>query len=721
METYRGRCAMARNTRSDIPWKYCLSAAICLALMSSVSLSCTCVKEKNCADCDCVLSDDDTADDDNGLADDSNIDDSGDDTGPVIDNVTADIEYVSGGLFSGAAIVMDAAGLVQIVSAKSRQLRVYYLGENGWTWRVADFGVFANPSAALDANGGLHLAYYDWYEKHLCYANEKDGPWVREIVDQDGDIGHYSALAIDLSGAAHIVYDKEASRSSIAARYATNASGAWVAENIAEGTDVGSFPAISLASDGTPHATYDVPGEIRLARKNGGAWETQPLPDAKPYRRASGLGFDSSGVLHVIYHGNDADDRLRHAWGDYDALTFETIPGTFYAGDTLAMTIDAGDVIHFTFQDHVAAGTVYGNNAGGAWTVASLAGGYPVFIAAEATEQVAISLGALGIYQKVEGTFYQNYFDRGFVVADTGIAYDSSGYLHVAYVESTFQSLRYAENTTGAWREEVPVEVVGDGAQSISITIDTEGFAHIIYFNGLDFNLAHVTNATGSWQRAIIDEGPFVGDQSALAIDAQDRLHVSYFDSSNGDLKYATNASGAWLNYAVDTDGLVGAVSDIALDSSGVVHIAYVDRSDNDIKHAAGHDDEWNIEVVDPDGGDNVSLSFDVNGEIVVCYFGAGLRAARKSGESWIYESVDGMAWPMITDMTGGDRPRHTVVYQSLDWNFSLAQSTASGWDTFVLDEVGNTGAQVSLTEFADEKRAAAYISEGAVWVAKIQ
>ncbi|HPM77793.1 MAG TPA: hypothetical protein PK961_11915 [bacterium] len=660
--------------------------------------------------------DDDAADDDSDddTADDDSDDDTDDDDTDDDDDDQADVAYVDGGGFSGAALALSPAGDIQVVSVKAREMRVYSADE--WNYEVAVFDVLANPAAALDDDGRLHLSYYDWYGNRLLYAVQTERGWDSQVVDEDGDVGHYSAIAVDGDGHVHIAYNKEVSRASIGVRYATDAGGAWSAENVDSGQDVGSFPALALDDDGAPCLTYNGADEIFLACLDDKGWTSQALPDSYANQRDSGLAFDGDGDLHIVYLSTDAPDKLRHAYGLPGSLVDESIAGTPNVGDTLAMAVDADDVVHFTYYNYSLVGVMYGNNAAKDWTAANIGSGTPVFVAANAVDDVVISLGGLGVFRQTGGGWSQQYFDRGFTVEDVALAADGSGNLHAVYFDSTFQALTYARQSGSEWTTEVIEEALGNNVENVDLVLDGDDKAHITFYNGLTTHLGYATNVSGSWVLSDIDDADFVGRDNSLAIDGNGDLHVSYSDDAHGSLMYATDVGGAWAHYTVDDQGLVGSESNIAVNGDGDAVIAYVDLSDYDINLAVGGEDDWTIETVDRDGGNDVSLAIDGDGKPHVAYVGAGLRHAVKDG-SWTIDSVDSLALEMETDIVVRDDGRVFIAYQSLDWNLSLAQAGGS-WSTSILDEIGDTGEHVSMLLTSGGDWNIAYVSYGAVWLA---
>lgn len=61
----------------------------------------------------------------------------------------------------------------------------------------------------------------------LFVSNTSAAKWRKETVDNSGDVGQSSSIAVDKSGKVHIsYYDHDDDNNTL--KYATNASGSWV-------------------------------------------------------------------------------------------------------------------------------------------------------------------------------------------------------------------------------------------------------------------------------------------------------------------------------------------------------------------------------------------------------------------------------------------------------------------------------------------------------------
>ena len=151
------------------------------------------------------------------------------------DSNTGDLKYAtcSGGCTTGTnwtAITVVAAGSenLSLEVDGSGAVHVSYQGEDhlryascpgqcgtasNWTTLAVDTagGVGGHPSLVVDGSGRRHVSYYDHANGDLKYATCAAGctaaeSWQSAAVDQVGDVGSGSSLAVDGSGRVHVSY-----------------------------------------------------------------------------------------------------------------------------------------------------------------------------------------------------------------------------------------------------------------------------------------------------------------------------------------------------------------------------------------------------------------------------------------------------------------------------------------------------------------------------------
>ena len=105
-------------------------------------------------------------------------------------------------------------------------------------------------SLAIDSANNEHLSYYDQTNGDLKYVKKTaGGSWgTPEIVDSSGDVGQYSAIAVDSSGGVHIVYQRYYSSSNGDLKYAFKPQGgSWYFHTIEYGSSIYTYKHCSIA------------------------------------------------------------------------------------------------------------------------------------------------------------------------------------------------------------------------------------------------------------------------------------------------------------------------------------------------------------------------------------------------------------------------------------------------------------------------------------------
>ncbi|MCP4606513.1 MAG: hypothetical protein GY847_39395, partial [Proteobacteria bacterium] len=150
----------------------------------------------------------------------------------------------------------------------------------------------------------VHISYIDETTNGLKYATNRSGPWVTTLVDSQ--YSSSTALALDSSGNAHIVYYRSRSGDSYIG-YATNASGAWVNTEIAEFYYV-THPTIALDSEDFAHISYisitDSHGfyngsELIYMTNTSGAWVSATI--GYPSSNSSTIVLDALDQAHIAF------------------------------------------------------------------------------------------------------------------------------------------------------------------------------------------------------------------------------------------------------------------------------------------------------------------------------------------------------------------------------------------------------------------------------------
>ena len=149
----------------------------------------------------------------------------------------------------------------------------------GWNIETVDSGgnVGWYTAIAVDRTGTVHISYYDIANKDLKYAKKASGTWAALTIDSQGDVGRFTSIAVDTARSAHIGYNDFTNS---ALKYAKlDHAGVWVMETVTSGANVGGYTAIAVERSGIVHMSYHdfVKKSVEYAYKSGIRWKTETI------------------------------------------------------------------------------------------------------------------------------------------------------------------------------------------------------------------------------------------------------------------------------------------------------------------------------------------------------------------------------------------------------------------------------------------------------------
>jgi hypothetical protein len=200
-------------------------------------------------------------------------------------------------------------------------------------------------------------------------------------------------------------------------------------------------------------------------------------------------------------------------------------------------------------------------------------------------------------------------FVDGETAGDVGdypsIAVDSSGTVHIAYVDDATDALKVARIKSDAVEAPVTVSGAGEFVQDTAIVIDSAGSAGIIYHEAISVDLKYVRASGSSFGAPAIVDG--AGHQSGtglrVAKDPAGNVHALYFDYAAVSFKIATASNGTF-GAGVAVPEIVGGASPmIAFSKSGALQVTQTLELDGQtfIERASGGSFGQG-QVVDPQG-----------------------------------------------------------------------------------------------------------------------
>lgn len=195
-----------------------------------------------------------------------------------------------------------------------------------------DFG--ANFDTALDSQGVLHAAWYDYRVGRLLYATrDTQGLWSDAIVvDASGDVGAMPSVAVDLTGKPGIAYFD---LTNTGVKYAGYSNGAWSNVMIESDKHVGANPSLGFDIDGNAYIAYykRSGGNLRLATldRDAGTWgrltvdgadgaDTGPEPslDVGEAALRQSFGFTLYDTTIAVAYADLTNGDLKYARLDLD-------------------------------------------------------------------------------------------------------------------------------------------------------------------------------------------------------------------------------------------------------------------------------------------------------------------------------------------------------------------------------------------------------------------
>lgn len=167
-------------------------------------------------------------------------------------------------------------------------------------------------SVAVDPAGEPWVTYYDGEMTALMLAGRSADGWEISSVDDTGDTGRFSEIAIDADGGQHISYFERSGETAGSVKYAHRGS----AEDEWQITTVDDLSAVLLGFtgarnitsidtdvDGSPWIAYSDEAVLRVAHLVDGAWQHETVTEAGdvPLGQIVSLDVDDAGVVHVAF------------------------------------------------------------------------------------------------------------------------------------------------------------------------------------------------------------------------------------------------------------------------------------------------------------------------------------------------------------------------------------------------------------------------------------
>jgi PKD repeat protein len=323
--------------------------------------------------------------------------------------------------------------------------------------------------------------------------------WTIQTVDDVGDVGEFTSLALDSNGYPHISY-----HNSTTMKYAAWNGSEWHNQTVDSVGNVGEYTSLALNISGYPCISYrDATNNIlKYASWNGSFWNTETVDNAWGAGWYTSLSLNSSDYPCVSYHNTTV---LKYASWNGSSWVIQTV-------DSSANIVGAHSSLALKGGDYPCISYYYGTNGdlkyaawnGTAWTL-----------------QIVDSVGDVGKY--------------------TSLALDSSGNPRISYYENINKDLKYAAWSGTAWSTQT-IDSIGDVGSDTSLALDNTGNPGVSYYDTTNGDLKYAAWSGTAWSTQVVDSTGNVGKYTSLTLDSSGSPCISYYDTSNWNLKYANGA-----------------------------------------------------------------------------------------------------------------------------------------------------------------------------------
>ena len=169
---------------------------------------------------------------------------------------------------SPVSSVMGPDGTLHVATYRTKAIVYYRWTEGAWSykWGIYNIGLQGETSITLDRNAAIHIAYHG-AANDLMYATNAGGFWLTFARDSTDDVGAEPDIAVDADGKVHIAYYDTTHG---ALKYASNQSGIWK-KTIVDNDNITTGREPSIAVDAAGRAVTAVSTSTSSAPRRGGS------------------------------------------------------------------------------------------------------------------------------------------------------------------------------------------------------------------------------------------------------------------------------------------------------------------------------------------------------------------------------------------------------------------------------------------------------------------
>jgi hypothetical protein len=326
----------------------------------------------------------------------------------------------------------------------------------------------------------------------------------------------------------------------------------------------------------------------------------------------------------------------------------------------------------------------------------------------------------------------------------TSIRLDSSGFLHITYLDETDNALMHIWQNGAGWVSEI---VDNCDCWFMAMALDSQDMPRIVYWDHTDETISAVRWTGTEWETEVVaSAAPSTLDwpRTDIEMDSLDRAHVVWYDGTDTALHYAVRETGGlWNLTVVESTGDTGIDPSLCLDSQDLPRVSFGNRTDGHLYYASLEGTEWQVQLVDSvcEEADWTSLELDQTETPHILYHRFG-DLNDSPVNSINLASLETMGWSTETVLTGNyifpgspqgllldtdNYPhicRYSAEYELLGysyedgsgWNHEWVDGPGgAGWDSAIcLDAFGNPN--ISYFQFANEDLRWAHRQPTGIW-----
>ena len=483
-----------------------------------------------------------------------------DDFGWVTERVVVDAH--------GQSLALAADGTPRL-SLLSGGMLHYALRDADGNWHIHNVlsQTAESTSIAVVGPNDVHIAYEDGgVIKEAFYF----GVWTASVVSRGGD-NRNPSLAIDNTGAIHILYDNESDHT---ARHAYWAMGE-LREGVVASDRAGDVVSLALDAAGRPRAVYlqapvgpdGYTVRYKQASRPSGpwwSWDNGNTVIQERWASTPSMALAPSS-LPVVSYCERQGDGLMLARRGANGWTFETVDGTAGECSVSSLALDNTNKAHVAYMKGNPVDLKYARQTSSGWqleTAATGANGYAFTMAVDAAARPHLVYrqytdgedSLIYAYRTSAGWQRETLVTGDRFGHEPALALDSQGRPHVVYENSRdpVGELRYAYRDANGWHTET-IDSTEPFYLSTSLAVGSDGTPHVVYswLGGPWVKITYAHRGAGGWQQEFVAqfrEPPEVGGLlPVLALGPDNRPHVAYSDLYTFDtVRYGTREWDGW-------------------------------------------------------------------------------------------------------------------------------------------------------------------------------